>query len=147
MLEEKKIISGEGLVGACFKDMKLTLLNDIPESFIKLSSGLGEAAVKNLVLIPLKTNDMTIGVLEIAAFSAFTSQQLTFLEKTAENISSTIQFLQMNDKNTRLLDAFTKKENQLNQQEEELRFHLEELRSLREEVETYRKKESRENLN
>ena len=127
--------------------MKLTLLNDIPESFIKLSSGLGEAAVKNLVLIPLKTNDMTIGVLEIAAFSAFTSQQLTFLEKTAENISSTIQFLQMNDKNTRLLDAFTKKENQLNQQEEELRFHLEELRSLREEVETYRKKESRENLN
>ncbi len=147
MLFEKNIIPGEGLVGACFKDMKSTLLNDIPKGYIKLTSGLGEAAVKNLVLIPLKTNDMTMGVLEIASFNSCTSQQITFLEKTAENISSTIQFLRMNDKNTRLLDAFSKKENQLNQQEEELRFHMEELHSLREEVEIYRKKETRENLN
>ncbi len=145
MLSEKSIIPGEGLVGACFSDMKSTTLSDIPENFIKLSSGLGESVVKNLALIPIKANDIAVGVIEIASINRFTSQQLDLLEKISENISSTIQFLRINEKNSRLIDAFTKKESQLNQQEDEMRFHLEELRSLREEVETYRSKAKKEN--
>ncbi|MBN2350032.1 MAG: GAF domain-containing protein [Bacteroidales bacterium] len=138
MINTPDIAPGEGLVGACFKDKKAAILSDVSDTFIKLSSGLGETPLKNLVLMPLIANDIPIGVLELASIKPMSAIQLELLEKITESLSSTVHFMQMSEKNIQLLKVFREKESELVQSEEEMRVHLEELQALREEIEFYR---------
>ena len=138
MLERKEIFPGEGLVGACFKDLDSAILRDIPENYFQLASGLGDSPLKHLILVPLKTDAAGLGVIEVASLKPFSQIHADLLEKIAGSVASTILFSRMNEKNLHLLNDFTKKQEEFDLQEEEMRSHLDELRMLREEVEAYR---------
>ena len=49
----RQIEVGEGLVGRCYQEQERIFLTDIPEDYIKISSGLGEATPTCLLVIPL----------------------------------------------------------------------------------------------
>ncbi|NJL15647.1 MAG: GAF domain-containing protein [Microscillaceae bacterium] len=71
----------EGLVGQVFLEGHLTYLREVPQDYTRITSGLGEATASHLVIVPLKTNEATLGVLELAAFQAFEKYQLEFWKK------------------------------------------------------------------
>lgn len=60
--------SGEGLSGQTAMNKAMSVLYDIPENYFKISSGLGSAQPRYLLLIPVVFNDESIAVLELAAF-------------------------------------------------------------------------------
>lgn len=75
---------GEGLVGQVAKNEEFITINQIPENYIRVSSGLGESSPHNLILIPIKSEDADIlGILELASFKKVTSKDKEILEEVA----------------------------------------------------------------
>jgi len=74
-------LPGEGLVGQCAIERKPIMLDDVPENYLHIDSGSGEALPRHLAILPVLYRDTLIGVLELASFSALTPLQLQLLEE------------------------------------------------------------------
>jgi len=125
---------GSGLVGACALERQTTLLKKVPDSYLKITSGLGKANPKCLILVPLKVNDNVHGVLEIASFNLFERFQVEFLEKVAESIATTISTVKINLRTAKLLKESREQAEELALKEEQMRQNMEELQATQEEA-------------
>lgn len=78
---------GEGLIGQAAANGQLLYLDEIPEGYIKIISGLGSASPRFLLIVPIKQQATIIGVIEIASFTAISSDQRKFVEEGAQLIA------------------------------------------------------------
>jgi methyl-accepting chemotaxis protein len=83
---------GEGLIGQCAANGQTLYVDDVPEGYIKIISGLGSASPRFLLLVPVKTTEKVKGVMEIASFTPISEDQRRFVEEAsallAQKISS-----------------------------------------------------------
>lgn len=90
---ESTVISyefGEGLIGQSASGARTLYVDDVPEGYIKIISGLGSASPRYLLIVPLKSNEQVKGVLEIASFHAITEDQRKFVEESAQLVAEKI---------------------------------------------------------
>lgn len=139
ILSQPKIAPGEGILGACFLDMKVKEFENVKNSYVKYYSGLGEVYLSNLILIPLHSNNEPIGVIELASIKKLTNKHFKLLEKITGNISSTLRFIQMNNRNLELIAEYKSNTSELNMSQSEIENQLEEIQMLREELDMLRK--------
>lgn len=123
---------GQGLVGQCFLEKDTIYLTDVPESYIKISSGLGDARPKNVIMIPLKNDEEVLGVMEIASFYVIEKHKVSFLEKVGQTIGSALRNVKVTEKTNTLLTESRIKAEEMKAQEEELRQNLEEMEAIQE---------------
>ncbi len=131
---EKTIQKYEGLVGQCFLEAEHILITDLPPSYIHITSGLGYATPKVLLLMPLIYNDQVLGVLELASFNNFEDYKIEFIRKVAENFASLVYNITKNDLTKKLLEDSTLNRENIKQKEEEMRQNIEELTAIQEEM-------------
>ncbi len=62
---------GVGIHGQVAKDKKIRRINDIPEDYIQVVSGLGAGFPEHLIFIPLVDNNETSVLIELASFDEF----------------------------------------------------------------------------
>jgi PAS domain S-box-containing protein len=137
--ERKKYINqridvGEGLAGQAVMEKETIYMTEIPESYLRITSGLGEGSARNLLIVPLKLDDQVLGVLEIASFSLFKKYQIEFVERLGESIASTVKAVKINQRTNKLLQDTQEQTQQLREQEEEVRQNMEELSATQEEM-------------
>ncbi len=130
----QKINIGEGLVGTCALERKVSYLDTIPQDYIKITSGLGDANPGYLLLVPMIREDTLMGVIEIASFHEFENHVIEFIIKIAENVASTMASAKNNRRTAQLLKKSKEQAEAMASQEEELRQNLEELEATREEA-------------
>ncbi len=124
---------GEGLVGMCFKDKEIIKNDNLPEDYAVLTSGLGEIKLKHLLLIPLKREDMVLGVIELASVDKIEDYKINLLEAISENIVSVLFSLRSNQTISKMLAEAQEQGEMLKAQEEEMRQTLEEMNATQEE--------------
>src|SRR5213080_1692450 len=66
-----KFKPGEALVGQAALERKPILLTEPPQDYVKVTSGLGEAAPKNIIVMPVLFEEQVLGVIELASFRQF----------------------------------------------------------------------------
>ncbi len=130
--EERRIEIGQGLAGMCVKEKETLYRTEIPASYVRITSGLGQATPTSLLIVPLILNQKVYGVVEIASFKGFEKYEIEFVEKVAESVASVISAHQVNAHTQRLLAESRQKTESLRVIEEELRQNAEELEATQE---------------
>lgn len=129
-----QIHRGEGLAGQAWQEGDTVYLTEVPDNYIRIVSGLGDANPTSILIVPLKVNDDIFGVVEIAGFNVFKDFEVEFVEKVAESIASTISSVKVNARTQHLLEESQEMTEQMRAQEEEMRQNMEELQATQEEM-------------
>lgn len=61
---------GDGLTGQVVKDKKVMFIDELPENYINVVSGLGNQKPNYLAIIPVIDKDQVIGIIELATFKS-----------------------------------------------------------------------------
>lgn len=136
---DQRINPGEGLSGQVLLERASIYMSEVPNDYIKITSGLGEARPTNILIVPLIVNDQVLGVVEIASFKNILPYQIEFVEKLSESIASTIASVKINEQTRNLLHETQMQAEHMRAQEEEMRQNMEELATTQEEMERNQK--------
>jgi CheY-like chemotaxis protein/signal transduction histidine kinase/HAMP domain-containing protein len=118
---------GEGLVGQAALEKERILLTSVPDDYIQVSSGLGEAPPENIVVLPVTFEGEVKAVVELASFNRFSNTHLAFLEQLTESIGIVLNTIEANTRTERLLEQSQSLAKELQSQQDELQQTNEEL--------------------
>lgn len=132
-LMKRSFKPGEGLIGTCIAEKEPVYLTELPNDFVEITSGLGGANPKNILIVPFVHDSKVLGVLEIASFKLFAEYEREVVLKIADSFASAISFAKTGSITQKLLEQSEIQAEMMAAQEEEMRQNLEELRSTQEE--------------
>lgn len=132
--EQQKLKLGEGLVGQAFLEKETIYIKEIPEDYIRITSGLGESNPKAILVVPLKVDTEVYGLVELASFNEYHPHEIEFVQRLGETLASTLASVRTNQRNRRLLEDSKMATESLRSQEEEMRQNMEELTATQEEM-------------
>src|SRR5262249_21967115 len=112
---------GEGLVGQCVLEKKRILLTNVPNNYIYISSGLGEAPPLNIIVLPVLFEEEVKAVIELASFNRFSEIHMTFLDTLTESIGIVLNTIEANSRTERLLIQSQSLASELQSQQDELK--------------------------
>ncbi|MFP4556467.1 MAG: 7TM diverse intracellular signaling domain-containing protein [Bacteroidales bacterium] len=130
----------QGLVGAVYADNELKIINDIPDEYCQINSGLGSSKPNTLLIAPLSTDEAVFGVLELARFDEYKPEELEFIKKITYSIAISLNNVRMNERNVNLIQQFQEQAEEIQEKEEKMRESLHELEYYREQYDALKKK-------
>ena len=116
----KRLELGEGLVGQCALEKQKILLTNVPPDYIRISSGLGEAPPRNIIVLPVIFEGQVKAVLELASFERFNPTHQAFLDQLTESIGIVLNTIEANMRTEDLLKQSQSLAQELQSQQEEL---------------------------
>jgi signal transduction histidine kinase/CheY-like chemotaxis protein/HAMP domain-containing protein len=118
---------GQSLIGQVAKSKRAIVVDDIPQGYIRISSGLGDAQPANLAIMPILFEDQVLGVVELASFTKFTAVQIDFLGQLAETLGISVNAIIANSRTDALLEESQRLTAELQARSSELQARSEEL--------------------
>jgi CheY-like chemotaxis protein/signal transduction histidine kinase/CHASE3 domain sensor protein len=139
--QEQLFRPGESLIGQAVREDRTLALDQLPPDYIKVSSGLGRAAPRQLLIAPFRNEGEINGVIEIGFLHDTAARDLEFLQLIGEGVGAAVAAARYRH---RLQESLAETQ-QLN---EELQVQQEELRTANEELEEQSRvlEESQSNL-
>ena len=130
--ERRKTISnhykpGEGLVGQAVIEKQMIVVSEIPDDYIRITSGLGTQYPTTLMLYPFTFEGKVKGVIELGSFSLFSDTDIEFMQSVSEPVGIAIHSSQSRMQLQKLLETTQRQSTTLQMQQEELRQSNEEL--------------------
>jgi signal transduction histidine kinase/HAMP domain-containing protein/ActR/RegA family two-component response regulator len=110
----------ESLIGQCAFEKKRIMLADVPESFIYITTGMGEAAPRCAVVLPVLFEGEIKAVIELATFSSFVENHLTFLDQLMDSIGVILNMISSSMRTDELLQQLKTSNAELEAQAGEL---------------------------
>ncbi len=110
----------ESLIGQCGFEKKRILLSDVPENFIHITTGLGDAPARNVVVLPVLFEGELKAVIELASFRPFTTNYLTFLDQLMDSIGVILNMISSSMRTEELLQELKRSNAELEAQASEL---------------------------
>ncbi len=123
----RRIGLGEGLVGQCALEKRKILINNPPPDYLKIASSLGNAAPRNILVLPVVFESQVKGVLELASFEGFSEVHQAFLDQLTESIGIVINTIEANTRTEDLLTQSQTLAQELQSRQEELQTTNQEL--------------------
>ena len=111
---------GQSLIGQVARSKRSIIVANLPEGYVKISSGLGEAPPANLAVLPILVEDQVLGVIELASFSSFSPVQTDFLEQLTETLGVNFNTIIANARTDTLLEESQRLTSELQARSEEL---------------------------
>ena len=119
---------GEGLVGQAAMEKQPIIVSDAPNDYIRVRSGLGEAAPVTIVVLPVLFEEQVLAVIELASFQPLSEVNQQFLEQIVETVGVVLSTIIANSRTEELLLQSQRLAEELQAQSEELQSQQDELR-------------------
>ncbi|HZO17859.1 MAG TPA: HAMP domain-containing protein [Gemmatimonadaceae bacterium] len=136
---------GEGLVGQAALEKQPILLTNVPDDYVHVTSGLGSAPPRNIIVLPILFEGTVKAVVELGSFNAFSQIHQLFLDQLSESIGVVLNVIQANMRTEELLVQSQNLTQELQNQSKELQIQQEELersnRELKSQAESLRASE------
>ncbi|HEV2252608.1 MAG TPA: HAMP domain-containing protein [Streptosporangiaceae bacterium] len=126
---------GQSLIGQVARSKRSIVVGNLPEGYVTISSGLGEAPPANLAIVPILFEDQVLGVIELASFTAFSPVQTDFLEQLTETLGVNFNTIMANARTDTLLTESQRLTSELQARSEELQAQQVELQRSNAELE------------
>jgi HAMP domain-containing protein/signal transduction histidine kinase/CheY-like chemotaxis protein len=110
----------ETLIGQCAFEKKRIVLGHVPDNFIYITTGMGEAPPRSVVVLPVLFEGETKAVIELASFNPFSSNHLTFLDQLMDSIGVILNMISSSMRTEELLAQLKKSNAELEAQANEL---------------------------
>jgi|HubBroStandDraft_1064217.scaffolds.fasta_scaffold01134_6 HAMP domain-containing protein/signal transduction histidine kinase/CheY-like chemotaxis protein len=110
----------ESLIGQCAFERKRILLADVPEGFISIATGMGEASPRTVVVLPVLFEGEIKAVIELASFRTFTPNYLTFLDQLMASVGVILNMISSSMRTEELLQQLKTSNAELEAQATEL---------------------------
>jgi HAMP domain-containing protein len=94
---------GESLVGQAALQRTMIHIEDVPEGYIRVSSGLGEATPASIMIMPIVFEGQALGVIELAWLRPPSEIHRTFLEQLMETVGVVLNTIIANMRTEQLL--------------------------------------------
>ena len=130
---DKSFSFGEGLPGTCALEKEKIYINEVPEEFSDIISGVGQTKPRYVLLVPLKIEEEIFGIIELASLRGLEEHELDFVDQLADSIASTLQSVKTNEKTASLLQQSQEQAEQLLRNEQEMKTNLDKLEKAQEE--------------
>jgi len=91
-IENTSFELGEGLPGQVAHDRKLINLRNVPNGYILIQTGLGQASPNSLIVFPVNHEDKLLGVIELASFQTFTDDDETLFIELSKKIGEQLSW-------------------------------------------------------
>ena len=124
---ERTFYDAQGLIGHAAAQNQVIQLDDVPPDYLQITSGLGQASPRHVLVVPLHHDGQVTGVVEMAFLRPLVKRDLELAAIMANNIGTALHGAVNRQ---RLQDALAETQ-QLN---EELQVQQEELRTTNEEL-------------
>jgi HAMP domain-containing protein/signal transduction histidine kinase/CheY-like chemotaxis protein len=95
---------GEGLVGQCALERKTIQVDDVPPDYVRITSSVGEAPPRNILVLPVLFEGQIKGVIELASFQRFSPIHITFLEQLTLSIGVVFNMITASMRTEELLE-------------------------------------------
>ncbi len=126
---QRNIKVGDGLIGTVALEKNTVYLDKIPDNYIEIESGLGDANPSNLLIVPLNFEDNILGIVEIASFKTIKKHEIKFVEELGQSIASTLLTVKINARTEQLLNDSQKKSKELALRDIESRNNLKKMKA------------------
>jgi signal transduction histidine kinase/CheY-like chemotaxis protein/HAMP domain-containing protein len=112
----KSFALGESLVGQAALERKTIKIDEAPEDYIRISSGLGSTSASSIMIMPVLFEDQLLGVIELAWLRAPGEIHRTFLEQLMETLGVVLNTIIANMRTEELLEQSQSLNSELEQQ-------------------------------
>ncbi len=127
--EDRRILrKGQGLAGEALAQQVEQIVHNVPDGYVTVRSALGEAPPRHLYVLPIVSEERSLGVLEFATYDGFNEVHKNFLRQLAALLGTTINTILANNRTEHLLEQSQKLTSQLRERSDELQRQQEELR-------------------
>jgi signal transduction histidine kinase/HAMP domain-containing protein/CheY-like chemotaxis protein len=130
-----RIPVGRSLVGQAARNRRMVTVEELPEGYVTISSGLGHAEPAALVVLPIVVEEQVLGVIELASVSRFTQIHQDFLAQLMPTIGVNLNTIVANVRTDELLDESQRLTAELQARSEELQVQQDELQRSNAELE------------
>ncbi|MCW1243920.1 response regulator [Pseudomonas sp. SAICEU22] len=125
--QQQVIVDGEGIVGQAVRQGRVIRLDDVPDDYLKVSSGLGKGRPNCVLVVPTRDDDRINGVIELGFLRPLTERDIDLLELVAGNIGTSIEAARYRQRLQEVLAETQQLNEELQVQQEELKTANEEL--------------------
>ncbi|HMC48694.1 MAG TPA: CHASE3 domain-containing protein, partial [Caballeronia sp.] len=117
----------ETLVGQAATDGRLIAIDNIPDNYLKVTSGLGTSAPKSVVMAPIENGGTVNGVVELGFMKPVSARDIEFLKLIAGNMGASVEAALYRERLQDTLEETQRLNEEMQLQQEELRTANEEL--------------------
>ncbi|WML48782.1 MCP four helix bundle domain-containing protein [Neobacillus sp. PS3-34] len=122
-----EFLPGEGLIGQAALEKRAHILEEIPEGYTFITSGLGEVFPKSIMIVPVLFEDEVVAMVELASLENIQEVKRKFLVQALDTLGLTINSVKGRMEIERLLKESQAQTEELQMQSEELQTQSEEL--------------------
>ncbi|MCW1883142.1 response regulator [Luteolibacter flavescens] len=119
--------AGEGLLGRAVAEKSLQRIDDVPEDYLAVGSGLGKGTPRHLVILPALVDESVNCVIELGFIHPLDRAAEAFLLDVSEQIGVAIKSAAYREHLQELLEETQRQSEEMQAQSEELRVSNEEL--------------------
>ena len=111
---------GEGIIGTCAREEKKTYIENIPDNYLTIGSGLGSSKPGFIAIFPIFSQEKTVAVLEIGFINKPDDYKINFIEQLSDNIGAWLSATENLKESENLLRLSQEKTHKLSEAEAEL---------------------------